>query len=47
MDILIVEDDKSVIRDLKSYLESLGHKVVSIVSNGKNQFNKWDIYIRI
>jgi len=35
MDILIVEDDKSVILDLKSFLGSLGHRVVSVVSCGE------------
>jgi len=35
MDILIVEDDKNTISDLKTILENLDHEVVSFVSTGE------------
>lgn len=35
MDILIVEDDKRTILDLKSILVNLGHNVVAVASSGE------------
>jgi CheY-like chemotaxis protein len=35
MDILIAEDERSTISDLKAILGELGHKVVAVVSGGE------------
>lgn len=35
MDVLIVEDDKNSILDLKSLLDNLGHNVMAVASNGE------------
>jgi len=40
MDVLIVENESSIILDLKEYLRNLGHNVVAVTSTGEEAIQK-------